>query len=280
MNENELIEIFENATSVNEVCRKLYGNNYESSRKKVKKLFTQLNYNWDEHIEKIKDVKRKYCLNCGNELKKGQYKFCSKSCAASFNNKKRGLLSDETKTKISIGLQKYHNIENIMIKKSLLIDESILKKEPKYLHINNIILTEPLYCKNCGKELPLSKTDFCDKNCRKQYNNNEYILYIERWKNGEECGHTPCLKLDKKVRRYLFEKNNNKCQKCGWGEINPHTNKVPLQIHHIDGDCTNNSEENLELLCPNCHSLTENFGSTNRNSKRLFRKQKLYSEEK
>ena len=31
----------------------------------------------------------------------------------------------------------------------------------------------------------------------------------------------------------------------------------------------NNSEENLQLLCPNCHSLTENFGSRNINCTRI-----------
>ncbi len=41
----------------------------------------------------------------------------------------------------------------------------------------------------------------------------------------------------------------------------------------------NNSEDNLQLLCPNCHALTENFGSRNKNSKRVFRKQKLFSQE-
>lgn len=52
----------------------------------------------------------------------------------------------------------------------------------------------------------------------------------------------------------------------GWGEVNPYTNLVPLQIHHVDGNSTNNKEENLEVLCPNCHSLTENFGSRNTNT--------------
>ena len=31
----------------------------------------------------------------------------------------------------------------------------------------------------------------------------------------------------------------------------------------------NNSEENLQLLCPNCHSLTENFGARNQNCTRV-----------
>ena len=42
----------------------------------------------------------------------------------------------------------------------------------------------------------------------------------------------------------------------------------------------NNKEENLQLLCPNCHSLTENFGSSNKNSSRIYRKQKGNLEER
>jgi hypothetical protein len=44
------------------------------------------------------------------------------------------------------------------------------------------------------------------------------------------------------------------CKRCGakeWlGE------KLTLEMNHIDGDRWNHSVENLELLCPNCHSLT------------------------
>jgi hypothetical protein len=37
-----------------------------------------------------------------------------------------------------------------------------------------------------------------------------------------------------------LEKSNYKCEKCGWGEINPFTNTLPLEIHHLDGDYRNN----------------------------------------
>lgn len=62
------------------------------------------------------------------------------------------------------------------------------------------------------------------------------------------------------------EKNNNCCEVCGYNTPNPYTGKSILQIHHIDGNCLNNKEENLQLLCPNCHCLTENFGSRNKNA--------------
>ena len=43
-------------------------------------------------------------------------------------------------------------------------------------------------------------------------------------------------------------------------------------VWHKDGDYTNNKEENLQLLCPNCHSLTETYGILNKgNSKRRNR---------
>ena len=128
-------------------------------------------------------------------------------------------------------------------------------------------------CLNCGKELVGNKKNnkYCCQQCQLDY---QYKQYIERWKNGQESGLKGKYEVSNHIRKYLFEKNNNSCQKCGWNEINPITNNVPLQIHHIDGDCLNNSENNLELLCPNCHSLTETFGTLNKTSSRVYRKQK------
>ena len=57
---------------------------------------------------------------------------------------------------------------------------------------------------------------------------------------------------------------SNKCCKCGWHEINPYTNTIPLEIDHIDGNAENNSEDNLQLICPNCHSLTSTYRGANR----------------
>lgn len=119
-------------------------------------------------------------------------------------------------------------------------------------------------CLNCGKDVilyPSSKGKFCSHQCQKEY---EYNEYIRKWKNGEVDGVSNGYSVSNHIRKYLFEKYNNSCQICGWNEINPATGKTPLQIHHIDGNCTNNSESNLQLLCPNHHSLTENYGSRNK----------------
>ena len=65
-----------------------------------------------------------------------------------------------------------------------------------------------------------------------------------------------------------MDKYSCKCQLCGWGETNPYTNTVPLEIHHIDGNYKNNNEDNLQLICPNCHSLTETYKSHNKDGRK------------
>ena len=54
-----------------------------------------------------------------------------------------------------------------------------------------------------------------------------------------------------------------KCELCGLTTI---WNNKPLilQIHHKDGNHYNNDPENLQYLCPNCHSQTDNYTGRNR----------------
>jgi 5-methylcytosine-specific restriction endonuclease McrA len=35
---------------------------------------------------------------------------------------------------------------------------------------------------------------------------------------------------------------------------------ITLELHHVDGNRFNNELSNLQILCPNCHSLTPNHG--------------------
>jgi 5-methylcytosine-specific restriction endonuclease McrA len=39
---------------------------------------------------------------------------------------------------------------------------------------------------------------------------------------------------------------------------------LSLELHHINGDGKDNRLENLQLLCPNCHSQTDSWGGRNR----------------
>lgn len=49
-----------------------------------------------------------------------------------------------------------------------------------------------------------------------------------------------------------------RCALCGTGSI-WRERSLPLEVDHVDGDWRNNRIENLRLLCPNCHSATDNY---------------------
>lgn len=123
-------------------------------------------------------------------------------------------------------------------------------------------------CDFCREPLarPRGGIAYCSRIC---HNGHRQELLVRLWKQGKEagfCGKT--IQIKSFLRRYLFEKAGNKCQKCGWCEVHPTTGKIPLEVNHIDGNPENCSEDNLELICPNCHALTPNFRSLNRNSPR------------
>ena len=123
-------------------------------------------------------------------------------------------------------------------------------------------------CLNCGKEI-LKTRKYCDNKCQADY---QHKLWIERWKNGEETGLKGKYQVSDHIRRYLKDKFNNQCSRCGWSEVNPYTGLVPLEIEHIDGNYLNNNEDNLDLICPNCHSLTATYKGANKGNGRKDRK--------
>jgi 5-methylcytosine-specific restriction endonuclease McrA len=53
------------------------------------------------------------------------------------------------------------------------------------------------------------------------------------------------------------------CEECGWAKRAQH-GRLPLELHHISGDKSDNRLENLIILCPNCHSLKDNHRGLNK----------------
>ena len=51
-------------------------------------------------------------------------------------------------------------------------------------------------------------------------------------------------------RKKAFALLPNLCARCGW-DLYPDV----LEVNHIDKDRTNNSIDNLEILCPTCHQV-------------------------
>lgn len=178
-------------------------------------------------------VQNKICECCGKEFipKYKTQRFCSRSCSASITNKSR-TQTIETRLKISKSLR----------------GESV-----------NEIYQDQV-CKYCGKPIQniFKELDFCCNECRTRY---FYELKVNDWL--ENPSNVKTTFIPRYIKQWLKETRGEKCEICGWHETNEFTNTIPLQIHHIDGDCTNNSPENLQILCPNCHSLTNNYCSRN-----------------
>ena len=71
-------------------------------------------------------------------------------------------------------------------------------------------------------------------------------------------------KAGKSTTISLIALRGRKCENCGLTEWLGEP--INLEVHHIDGNRSNNELDNLKLLCPNCHSYTPNFRKRKQNS--------------
>ena len=65
------------------------------------------------------------------------------------------------------------------------------------------------------------------------------------------------------VRAFLISECGHRCWECGLDKWQGQP--IPLEVDHINGDHYDNSQENLRILCANCHSLTPTFRNKKRN---------------
>jgi hypothetical protein len=72
----------------------------------------------------------------------------------------------------------------------------------------------------------------------------------------------PRNRLNIKLRLLAAGLKQNRCETCGISEWQDAP--LSLALHHSNGDPHDNRLENLELLCPNCHSQTDTFAAKKR----------------
>ena len=135
-----MVEIIKTSKSKNDALFRIWGYSNKSTYIKLNKFI-------DEHHLSIThfDKELKYCLWCGELIKKNRNKFCDSSCAAKYNNSNRKH-SKETKEKIS---------------------KSVKKNRKQKTHI---IFYEVKQCKNCGYFLTYlqikRKNIYCSHKCK------------------------------------------------------------------------------------------------------------------
>lgn len=198
------------------------GNNYFDialelgrTKKSVKLKLNKLGYKQSDYTPLDSHYHEIICENCDKKFKSlisENRKFCSQSCSATFNNKRR--------------------------------------KDPKK-------------CLNCDKILVTNNKTHCNHKCHKEHQRN---LIFNKIKNGDTS-------LDyRQYKKYLIHIYGEKCMECGWCEVNPYSGTIPIELEHIDGDASNNSLDNLKLLCPNHHALTSTYKGLNIGNGRYKRK--------
>jgi hypothetical protein len=119
----------------------------------------------------------------------------------------------------------------------------------------------------CLNKVNSNKYKYCSVKCQQ---NHIHKNYISDWQSEKIISETE--QISSHIRRYLLEKFDNSCSNCKFNQNNKFTGNSILEVHHIDGNHKNNFEENLTLLCPNCHAMTENFRSRNRGKGRISRR--------
>lgn len=163
----------------------------------------------------------------------------------------------------------------------------------------------PNICKYCSDKIPYKKrrNSFCCRSCAASYNNRgvqrnppkrdmrlKPCLFCSEITKNEKCCSRMCA--GKLRRRKTYEKMKNGQYVCAWSGGSPVKRciidergpiceeckrktwrgvPIPLDMHHIDGDATNNLPSNLQLLCLNCHGITKNYGRKNGKSTRIYR---------
>lgn len=154
----------------------------------------------------------------------------------------------------------------------------------------------PKQCLQCKQPIPYEKrrNTYCNHSCRAKTTN---LGTIRNWRNGNysqekkclQCGSLivgidhprkycsrPCQddhRVEEQIRfslpimgrtlaKYLIRRRGPRCEVCTNTMWN--CKPITLEVHHIDGNPKNNVVENLQLVCPNCHSQTNNYKAKNR----------------
>lgn len=251
--------MFERSISVSDFCRNTgrYPPGQDvpgAALKHSRVLAEEVGFDLDNYSKKVQYEKNpKLCKQCGKPISwldhsRLQKVFCDSSCAASYTNKRR---------------ERRKWAQTPLTRKE---DENHIK----------------CYCSQCGeyigvfiKSKPRKLCDACSSRGLSRTLAKDFVA----WKQG---GYNPPsfsseskrskgeLKgpAKNRIKEYLLEEGGHSCSICGqpdtWNE-----RQLTLILDHVNGDWSNQSKENLRLICPNCNSQLETTLRKKRGTGRL-----------
>lgn len=173
---------------------------------------------------------------------------CTKSLVAFYCNPNRyeGIEKDKEKEKAK---QEYENLVCSLVKECDNINQ-VCKALGKRGTNTNLRLIKDIINKY---NIDISHFNV---NYLKRYKTRKYTIEEIFCKNSK-------LKTNSELKKHLLKNNfkEYRCECCNNTEWNG--KPIPLQTHHINGDNTDNRIENLQLLCPNCHAITDTYCGKN-----------------
>lgn len=203
-----------------------------------------------------------------NQIKKTNNNFCSKSCAAKFNNRVYPKRSPESNC---------FNCNILCSSRNKFCKNCFLQsRKTKKIKVVKISIKQHII--NLGKDKFInlfnnskSKEEFATKIGFKKHKGNrisgsiikQIKFYMKEWlgENIDFSVNLIDLKTDRARRNYLEKINGHICSICK--NIQWMGKPIPIELDHIDGNCNNNTEENLRLVCPNCHAQTPTYKGKN-----------------
>lgn len=113
------------------------------------------------------------------------------------------------------------------------------------------------------KDLDLDTSHFTGKGWCKDEKHNEFVQKFVEYPLEDVLIKDSTYLHANGLKRKLLKAGvlEDRCYKCGitkWQD-----EPITLQLHHINGDRSDNRLRNLTILCPNCHSQTPNYAGKN-----------------
>ena len=178
--------------------------------------------------------------------KVGTNDFCSRSCAATFNNTGRVRKSKDEDFDLS----------NIRKRRYKIVKSAVAGEKPLVIVSTN--------CINCDIEMAetsYSTRKYCSAQCQQDYS------FEQRFRDWFQCGKNFS---NKPIRDFLKVWKGYYCESCGLSDWNG--SSITLEVEHIDGNSENSSPDNVCFLCPNCHSQTPTYKARNMGNGRHSRR--------